>query len=123
MENLSKESLILIRHFGNKKRIRVWIPNFQDSHPYTCFENSPYYSAAAEGKETGVAMLSSVLKSPAAIEMNISIMRNFVALRKVASNYQEIMQILTGPVPGLRSCCRGGRREIDFSEKILYFRR
>jgi hypothetical protein len=45
--------------------------------------------------ETGVAMLSTVLKSPTAIEMNIAIMRTFVALRKVASNYQEVMQILT----------------------------
>ena len=45
--------------------------------------------------ETGVAMLSSVLKSASAIEMKISIMRIFVALRKVAANYKEIMQILT----------------------------
>ncbi len=45
--------------------------------------------------ETGVAMLSSVLKSASAIEMNIAIIRAFIALRKVASNYKEIMQILT----------------------------
>ena len=45
--------------------------------------------------ETGVAMLSSVLKSASAIEMNIAIMRTFIALRKVAANYKEIMQILT----------------------------
>jgi hypothetical protein len=45
--------------------------------------------------ETGVAMLSSVLKSQTAIEMNIAIMRTFVALRKVASNYKEVMQVLT----------------------------
>ena len=45
--------------------------------------------------ETGVAMLSSVLKSASAIEMNIAIMRTFIALRKVAVNYKEIMQILT----------------------------
>ena len=45
--------------------------------------------------ETGVAMLSSVLKSPKAIEMNIAIMRIFIALRKVAANYKEVMQILT----------------------------
>jgi hypothetical protein len=45
--------------------------------------------------ETGVAMLSSVLNSRVAIEMNIAIMRTFVALRKAASNYQEIMHILT----------------------------
>jgi hypothetical protein len=44
--------------------------------------------------ETGVAMLSSVLKSPAAIEMNIAIMRAFVALRKVSLNYTEITRIL-----------------------------
>jgi hypothetical protein len=44
--------------------------------------------------ETGVAMLSSVLKSESAIEMNIAIMRIFVALRKLAANYKEIMQIL-----------------------------
>jgi ORF6N domain len=45
--------------------------------------------------ETGVAMLSSVLKSASAIEMNIVIMRTFIALRKVAANYNVIMQILT----------------------------
>jgi len=45
--------------------------------------------------ETGVAMLSSVLKSESAIEMNIAIIRTFIALRKVAANYKEIMQILT----------------------------
>lgn len=44
--------------------------------------------------ETGVAMLSSVLKSPKAVEMNIAIMRTFIALRKVAANYKEVMQIL-----------------------------
>lgn len=45
--------------------------------------------------ETGVAMLSSVLKTASAIEMNIAIMRTFIALRKVAANYKEIMQILS----------------------------
>ena len=44
--------------------------------------------------ETGVAMLSSVLKSPRAKEMNIAIMRTFVALRKMALNYREIMTAL-----------------------------
>src|SRR5277367_3781579 len=45
--------------------------------------------------ETGVAMLSSILKSASAVEMNIAIMRTFIVLRKVAINYNEIMQILT----------------------------
>lgn len=44
--------------------------------------------------ETGVAMLSSVLKSPKAREMNIAIMRAFVALRKLAINYNEIQKVL-----------------------------
>lgn len=44
--------------------------------------------------ETGVAMLSSVLKSGRAVEMNIAIMRTFVALRKIALNYEEIMKML-----------------------------
>lgn len=44
--------------------------------------------------ETGVAMLSSVLKSEKAIEINISIMRAFVALRKMAINYHDILDIL-----------------------------
>ena len=40
-------------------------------------------------------MLSSVLNSKTAIKMNIAIVRTFVALRKVAINYHEIMRILT----------------------------
>ena len=46
--------------------------------------------------ETGVAMLSSVLKSKRAKEMNIVIMRTFVALRKFALNYNEILIELDG---------------------------
>jgi hypothetical protein len=41
--------------------------------------------------EMGVAMLSSVLKSARAREMNIAIVRTFVALRKIALNHNEIM--------------------------------
>jgi len=42
--------------------------------------------------ETGVAMLATVLRSDIAVEMNIAIMRTFVALRKMAWNYEEIMK-------------------------------
>ena len=41
--------------------------------------------------ETGVAMLSSVLKSKQAVEINIAIMRTFVMLRKMLYNYQELL--------------------------------
>ncbi len=40
--------------------------------------------------ETGVAMLSSVLKSKRAKEMNVAIMRAFVALRKMLVNHTEM---------------------------------
>jgi len=40
--------------------------------------------------EQGVAMLSSVLNSRRAIEVNIAIMRTFVALRQYALNYADL---------------------------------
>lgn len=40
--------------------------------------------------EQGVAMLSSVLKSEKAIEINITIMRTFVTIRQFALNYNEL---------------------------------
>ncbi|WP_206082046.1 hypothetical protein [Maribellus sediminis] len=42
--------------------------------------------------EQGVAMLSSVLNSPQAIEVKISIMRVFVKMRQWASNYTELIK-------------------------------
>ena len=41
--------------------------------------------------EQGVAMLSSVLKSQTAIEMNIAIMRAFIQLRRVVLAHQDIL--------------------------------
>jgi hypothetical protein len=45
--------------------------------------------------EQGVAMLSSILKSKKAIQMNISIMRAFVMIRQWALTYQELSDKLT----------------------------
>ena len=45
--------------------------------------------------EHGVAMLSSILKSDKAIEINIQIMRAFIALRQLALENQEISKRLT----------------------------
>ena len=42
--------------------------------------------------EQGVAMLSSVLNSESAIEINISIMRAFVLMRQMIINYEEILK-------------------------------
>jgi hypothetical protein len=40
--------------------------------------------------EQGIAMLSSVLKSPRAIQVNIHIMRAFVAMRRYAVTHEEL---------------------------------
>ncbi len=42
--------------------------------------------------EQGVAMLSSVLRSKVAIDVNISIMRAFVLLRQMATGYEELLK-------------------------------
>jgi hypothetical protein len=45
--------------------------------------------------EHGVAMLSSVLRSPRAIQVNIAIMRVFVQLRRITSTPAELVSQLT----------------------------
>ena len=42
--------------------------------------------------EQGVAMLSSVLRSKVAIEVNISIMRAFVLMRQMVAGYEELLK-------------------------------
>jgi hypothetical protein len=44
--------------------------------------------------EQGVAMLASILTSPKAIEINISIVRAFIALRQYALGFSELNQKL-----------------------------
>ena len=41
--------------------------------------------------ENGIAMLSGVLRSPAAVEINIRIMRAFVAMRRVLANAEPLL--------------------------------
>ncbi len=45
--------------------------------------------------EQGVAMLSSVLRSPTAIEVNIAIMRTFVRVRRLMATPGELVEQLT----------------------------
>jgi hypothetical protein len=42
--------------------------------------------------EQGVAMLSGILRSPVAVQVNIQIMRVFVKMRKLISNYHELLE-------------------------------
>ena len=44
--------------------------------------------------EQGVAMLSSVLRSPRAVEVNIQVMRAFVRLRQLLSEHRELAERL-----------------------------
>lgn len=44
--------------------------------------------------EHGVSMAAGILKSPVARKMNIAIVRAFIALRKMALHYQEIIEAL-----------------------------
>lgn len=44
--------------------------------------------------EQGVAMLSGILRSDRAIEVNISIMRAFIQMRQISFKYEEIMATL-----------------------------
>jgi hypothetical protein len=53
--------------------------------------------------EQGVAMLSSVLKSEKAIEVNIAIMRTFVQLRKIANLHKEIFERIENLETGFES--------------------
>jgi hypothetical protein len=45
--------------------------------------------------EQGVAMLSSVLKSPTAVAVNIEIMRTFVRLRRLMATPGELVEQIT----------------------------
>ena len=49
-----------------------------------------FYKSVSVFTEQGVAMLSSVLKSERAIQVNIAIMRAFVKLRKILSTHKEL---------------------------------
>jgi ORF6N domain len=51
--------------------------------------------------EQGVAMLSTVLNSEKAIQVNIAIMRTFVAMRRYAATYSEMAERLTAVEKGL----------------------
>ena len=66
------------------------------------FQKTEEETSSKRGKHTkylpyvftqeGVAALSGVLRSPIAIQVNISIMRAFVALRQMITGYQELLK-------------------------------
>lgn len=73
------------------------------------FESLKHSSAMPHAfTEQGVAMLSSVLKSKQAVNVNIAIMRAFVRLRKMLESHAELAQVLAGYI---------GRREARLEKR------
>ena len=81
MFELTKNEAIELISIGVSQSVIPHDYNFGSSMPFVFTEQ-------------GVAMLSTVLKSKTAIQMNILIMRAFVALRQYALGYAELNQKL-----------------------------
>lgn len=82
MFRLSKEEFKNLKfHFG--------ISNLQGGKGWGGTRKLPYAFT-----EQGVAMLSSVLRSERAVQVNILIMRTFVKLREILSTHKELAQKL-----------------------------
>ena len=60
--------------------------------------------------EQGVAMLSGILRSPTAVQVNIQIMRVFVKMRKLITGYEELLQ----KIEALES------QALEQNEQIIY---
>jgi hypothetical protein len=73
----------------NKKEIQILISQFVTSS-WGGVRKMPYAFT-----EQGVAMLSTVLKSEKAIQVNIMIMRAFVRLREIISTHTEFARKIT----------------------------
>jgi len=69
-----------------KKEWQEVITNCDNLPPKIKFSPTPPFAFT----EQGVAMLSSVLKSPKAVEVNIAIMRAFVLLRQHLTDYNDL---------------------------------
>jgi hypothetical protein len=74
-----------------KEELEIWRSQIATSNPGAKMglRHSPMAFT-----EQGIAMLSSVLKSSRAIKVNIAIMRVFVQLRQLSSQYEELAKLL-----------------------------
>ena len=71
-----------------KEELQNWRAQFASNNPADKMglRNPPFCFT-----EHGILMLSSVLKSDKAVQVNIQIIKTFVQLRKLANNYEEIL--------------------------------
>ena len=86
MFQLTKDELIEI---GERSRSQIVILNKGDSNRGKNIKYQPFAFT-----EQGCAMLSSVLKSPTAVQVSVKIMDAFVAMRKFLLNNAQIFQRL-----------------------------
>lgn len=76
----------------SKKELENWISQIVISNPNLKMGlRTPPYAFT----EQGVAMLSSILRSPQAVKINIEIMRAFIRLRQMLSTQKEMVRELT----------------------------
>ena len=73
--------------------------NDQEINKMVCHFGTPFKSRLGGAKpfaftEHGILMLSSVLNSKRAIEVNIQIMRTFIRLRLILSSHKDILKII-----------------------------
>ena len=75
----------------NKRELEQWRSQFVTSNPAAkmSLRRFPYVFS-----EQGVAMLSSVLRSERAVQVNIAIMRTFVRLREMLASHKELAEKL-----------------------------
>ena len=71
-----------------KEEFEEWKSQFATSKSITMGARKLPYAFT----ENGVAMLSSVLRSQTAIDVNISIMRAFVLMRQMSIGYEELLK-------------------------------
>ncbi len=80
----------------NEKEIEIWAPKFGFLQPDNL--RSQFVTSNRGGRryrpyvftEQGIAMLSSVLKSDRAIQVNIQIMRTFIKIREMVATNKEL---------------------------------
>ena len=71
----------------SKEEWNEHMPNWHMFEKYRRIKSPPFAFT-----EQGVAMLSSILRSERAIEVNIAIMRAFVELRRIMVNYEDLLR-------------------------------
>ncbi|GHT96660.1 DNA-binding protein [Betaproteobacteria bacterium] len=88
MFQLSAEErhLVVANHLPSNLKSQIVI----SSHATSTSKHGGVRHAPYAFTEQGVAMLSSVLRSPEAVQANIEIMRAFVRLRRILSEHQEL---------------------------------